>query len=133
MPSQVIAGMRAWRSMPLIAVFAVASLVVGCSMPSEPSAPEQLAVSRASAVIQDANFADTVFVGGLQGPTTMTFAPDGRLFISEKNGSLRVVQNGQLLTTPFMTLAVDNDNERGLMGVAFDPNFENNHYLYVYY
>ncbi|RYG15627.1 glucose dehydrogenase, partial [bacterium] len=112
-----------------VVVCAVFSLLVGCSTQS----PPELAVSRAAAVLQDANFADSVFVGGLQGPTTMTFAPDGRLFISEKNGALRVVVNGQLLATPFMTLAVDNDNERGLMGVAFDPNFDSNHYLYVYY
>jgi cysteine-rich repeat protein len=85
------------------------------------------------AVIEDANFADSVFVTGLQGPTTMAFAPDGRLFVSEKDGALRVIKNNQLLTTPFVTLAVDTGNERGLMGVAFDPNFASNHYLYVYY
>ncbi|MCP3167775.1 PQQ-dependent sugar dehydrogenase [Myxococcus qinghaiensis] len=125
-------SVRAWCPIPRIVVCAVLSLVVGCSMEATPE-PSELAVSRAGAVIQDANFADSVFVGGLQGPTTMTFAPDGRLFVSEKSGSLRIVANGQLLPTPFMTLAVDTGNERGLMGVAFDPNFENNHYLYVYY
>lgn len=133
MQPQVRTSVRPWYPMPLFVAFVVSSLVVGCSTPSTEETPEELAVSRARAVIQDANFADSVFVGGLRGPTTMTFAPDGRLFISEKNGSLRVVENGQLLATPFMTLAVDTDNERGLMGVAFDPNFANNHYLYVYY
>ncbi|MCP3097850.1 PQQ-dependent sugar dehydrogenase [Myxococcus sp. K15C18031901] len=108
------------------------SVVVGCSGGAPPQPPE-LEAERAGAVIQDANFADSVFVSGLQGPTTMTFAPDGRLFISEKNGALRVVANGQLLSTPFVTLTVDNGNERGLMGVAFDPNFASNQYLYVYY
>ncbi|MBZ4376696.1 PQQ-dependent sugar dehydrogenase [Corallococcus sp. AS-1-6] len=122
-------NVRARSPLPCFVVCAVFSLLVGCS--AEP--PPELAVARAGAVVQDANFADSVFVSGLQGPTTMTFAPDGRLFISEKNGSLRVVVNGQLLATPFMTLAVDTDNERGLMGVAFDPNFDSNHYLYVYY
>ncbi|RKH14704.1 DUF4215 domain-containing protein [Corallococcus sp. CA053C] len=129
MQSQVRTNVRAGCPLPLWVVCAVFSLVVGCSMPSTP----ELAVARAAAVTQDANFADSVFVSGLEGPTTMTFAPDGRLFVSEKNGSLRIVENGQLLPTPFLTLSVDNDNERGLMGVAFDPNFASNHYLYVYY
>ncbi|QRO00061.1 PQQ-dependent sugar dehydrogenase [Archangium violaceum] len=132
MQSQVRRSVRAWSPMPLFAAFAVCSLVVGCSTSSAPSTPE-LEVVRAGAVIQDANFADSVFVNGLQGPTTMTFAPDGRLFVSEKNGSLRIVENGQLLPTPFVALTVDDDNERGLMGIAFDPNFPHNHYLYVYY
>ncbi|WP_426730127.1 PQQ-dependent sugar dehydrogenase [Myxococcus faecalis] len=116
---------------PLALIGVALLLVTGCSTPS--AEPSDLADARAGAVIQDANFADSVFVTGLRGPTTMTFAPDGRLFISEKSGALRVVQNGQLLATPFMTLAVDTGNERGLMGVAFDPNFESNNYLYVYY
>lgn len=85
------------------------------------------------AVMVESNFTDAVFVSGLSGPTTMTFAPDGRLFVSEKDGKLRVIKNNQLLTTPFVTLAVDTGNERGLMGVAFDPNFTTNNYLYVYY
>jgi cysteine-rich repeat protein len=103
---------------------------LACS--TQPDKEKTAAVGEAS-VIQDANFADAVFVTGLQGPTTMTFAPDGRLFVSEKDGPLRVVKNGQLLSTPFVTLAVDTGNERGLMGIAFDPNFASNHYLYVYY
>ncbi|WP_021781171.1 PQQ-dependent sugar dehydrogenase [Myxococcus hansupus] len=129
MQSQLKIRERVRSPLTFFVVCAVFSLAVGCS--TEP-APE-LGVSRAGAVVVDPNFSDSVFVSGLQGPTAMTFAPDGRLFISEKNGSLRIVQNGQLLATPFVTLAVDNDNERGLMGVAFDPNFEHNHYLYVYY
>ncbi len=132
MQSQVRTSVRAWGPSPRIVMCAVLALVVGCSMESPPEKPE-LGDARAGAVVQDANFADSVFVGGLSGPTTMTFAPDGRLFVSEKNGSLRIVQNGQLLATPFLTLAVDTGNERGLMGVAFDPNFASNNHLYVYY
>lgn len=63
----------------------------------------------------------------------MTFAPDGRLFVSEKDGALRVIKNGQLLATPFMTLTVNTDNERGLMGIAFDPGFASNRFIYAYY
>ncbi len=66
-------------------------------------------------------------------PTTMALTPDGRLFITEKNGRILIVENGILLTDPFLTLEVDNYNERGLSGIAIDPHFEDNGYIYVYY
>jgi glucose/arabinose dehydrogenase len=42
-------------------------------------------------------------------------------------------KNGTLLASPFVTLSVDSNGERGLLGVAFDPNFASNHYVYVYH
>src|SRR4029079_15865889 len=56
-------------------------------------------------------------------PTAMALSPDGRLFITEKIGRIRIIENGQLLTDPFIVLEVDNYNERGLSGIAFDPDF----------
>ena len=80
-----------------------------------------------------ANFAETRLATGLD-PTGMEFAPDGRLFITEKSGRVRIIKNGTLLPTPFMTIAsVNNDNERGLQSITFDPNFASNQYVYVYY
>src|SRR5262245_15458958 len=78
-------------------------------------------------------FIDTQWVTGLSAPTAMAFAPDGRLFVCQQGGALRVIKNSQLLTTPFMTLTVNASGERGLLGIAFDPNFASNQYLYVYY
>ena len=46
---------------------------------------------------------------------------------------LRVIKTGSLLSTPFVSLTVDSSGERGLLGIAFDPNFATNRYLYVYY
>src|SRR6187431_569595 len=66
-------------------------------------------------------------------PTAMALSPDGRLFITEKIGRIRIIENGLLLTDPFIVLEVDNYNERGLSGIAFDPDFANNGYLYLYY
>ena len=63
----------------------------------------------------------------------MDFAPDGRLFVSQQGGKLRVIKNGQLLTQPFLSLTVDTAGDRGLIGVAFDPNFAINQYVYLYY
>ena len=74
-----------------------------------------------------AGFADETVVTGLSNPTTMEFAPDGRLFVSQQGGALRVIKNGSLLSTPFVNLAVDSSGERGLLGIAFDPNFATNH------
>src|SRR4051812_16270640 len=80
-----------------------------------------------------AGFAESPFVAGLNQPTSMEFAPDGRLFINEKGGNVRIVLNGQLLAQPLLTVAVDTNSERGLNGIAFDPNFASNGRLYIYY
>jgi len=78
-------------------------------------------------------FAETTVASGLSNPTAMAFAPDGRLFVAEQAGRLRVIKNGQLLPTPFLTLTVNSSGERGLLGVAFDPSFAANRFVYVYY
>lgn len=79
------------------------------------------------------SFSDSRLVNGLSTPTAMEFAPDGRLFVAEKAGALRVIKNGALLSNPFLSVAADTAGERGLLGIAFDPNFATNRYLYVYY
>jgi glucose/arabinose dehydrogenase len=63
----------------------------------------------------------------------MAFAPDGRLFVCLQGGQLRVIKNGALFAAPFITLTVTSDGERGLLGVAFDPNFSANNFVYLYY
>jgi glucose/arabinose dehydrogenase len=78
-------------------------------------------------------FSETLVANGLSSPTAMQFAPDGRLFVCEQGGRLRVIKNGALVPTPFVTLTVSSVGERGLLGVAFDPNFAVNHFVYVYY
>jgi glucose/arabinose dehydrogenase len=80
-----------------------------------------------------AGFVETPIATGLSSPTTFGFAPDGRLFVAEQGGVLRVIKNGVLLPTPFLTLSVSASGERGLLGVAFDPGFPANSYVYVYY
>lgn len=80
-----------------------------------------------------AGFTDSRVAGGLDLPTAMEFAPDGRLFVTEKGGEVRVIKNGALLSTPFVTIPVDTFGERGLLGITFDPNFASNRYVYVHY
>jgi glucose/arabinose dehydrogenase len=80
-----------------------------------------------------AGFTESLVASGLNTPTAMQFAPDGRLFVCEQNGRLRVIKNGALLSTPFLTVTVSSSGERGLLGVAFDPDFAVNQFVYVYY
>src|SRR5687767_181469 len=85
-----------------------------------------------------AGFADTSnwISGNPTSATSMAFAPDGRLFVTLQTGQLRVIKNGQRLTTPFVDIGasvIDDDGERGLLGVTFDPDFLNNGHVYVYY
>lgn len=79
------------------------------------------------------NFSEVQVASGILSPTAMAFAPDGRLFVCEQRGKLRVIKNGSLLATPFLSLGVDAQGERGLLGVAFDPDFANTRQVYVYY
>jgi glucose/arabinose dehydrogenase len=65
----------------------------------------------------------------------MAFAPDGRLFVWQKNGIVRVIKNGQLLPTPFIDLSakVNTFDDRGFWGLAFDPQFATNGRVYMSY
>jgi glucose/arabinose dehydrogenase/PKD repeat protein len=82
---------------------------------------------------EQGDFVDSTLTGGLDMPAAMAFAPDGRLFISEKGGNIRVVKDGILLSEPFASLPVNSRGERGLLGIALDPDFVSNHHLYAYY
>ncbi len=80
-----------------------------------------------------AGFTETPLATGLTSPTAMELAPDGRIFIAEQGGTLRVVTGSQLQAAPFLILNVSSQGERGLLGIAFDPNFASNRFFYVYY
>ncbi|MGB7156792.1 MAG: PQQ-dependent sugar dehydrogenase [Tepidisphaeraceae bacterium] len=94
---------------------------------------EALEVRRHFAANLPSGFREVQVVTGLPEVTSMDFSPDGRLFITELDGSVRVVKNGQKLATPFLQLNVDRYNNRGLIGIEFDPNFAVNRYVYVFY
>src|SRR5262245_22078845 len=89
--------------------------------------------SRAVPTSLPAGFSETIVATGLTQPSAMAEAPDGRIFVCEQGGTLRVIQDGQLLATPFVSLNVDSTGERGLLGVALDPDFSSHPFVYVYY
>jgi glucose/arabinose dehydrogenase len=79
-------------------------------------------------------FGLSLFAGNLTLPTALQEAPDGRLFVTEKGGSIRVVQSdGTLLAAPALTINVETKSERGLLGITIDAEFATNHFVYVYY
>jgi glucose/arabinose dehydrogenase len=80
-------------------------------------------------------FSETLVDNGLSSPTAMAFAPDGRIFVTEQGGRVRVIKDGNLLAQPFADISskVDSRGERGLLGIAFDPDFAQNNYVYAYY
>jgi len=82
------------------------------------------------------NFQQTTYVQGLAQTTSMQFSPDGRLFVTEQGCRVRVIENGTLLAQPFLSISWPNCQaswEMGMLGLAFDPNFTQNGYVYVYY
>jgi hypothetical protein len=102
-------------------------LLAACSG-SEPGDPGETPGQPALRLVEVAS--------GLQSPVHLTApAADARLFIVEQPGRIRIVENGQLLATPFLDIAakVSSGGERGLLSVAFHPKYAQNGFLYVNY
>ena len=93
-----------------------------------------LAATTAGAATLPVGFAETKVADALN-PTTMTFAPDGRLFLCEKQGLLRLILGNEIQPQPILDISskVDAWNERGLLSVCFDPDFLSNGWIYLYY
>ncbi|HEY3384887.1 MAG TPA: PQQ-dependent sugar dehydrogenase [Saprospiraceae bacterium] len=66
-------------------------------------------------------------------PTSIVVAPDGRIFITEKNGVIRIIRDDVILEAPFLKVEVDDSNERGLGHMVLHPDFDQNGYYYVFY
>lgn len=86
-----------------------------------------------AAVTLPKGYSDVTVASDVASPSTLAFAPDGRLFIGTQGGRVRVLKNGQLLPTPFVVLTVDAYFERGLLGIAFHPKFATNGWVYLCY
>lgn len=70
---------------------------------------------------------------GLITPWAIDIAPDGRIFISERPGRIRIIERGQLRPEPWLTIDVAASGESGLLGLAIDPQFSLNRFVYVAY
>ena len=80
-------------------------------------------------------FIEEVVVEGIPISTAIAFAPDSRMFVALKEGSVRVIQDGKLLPTPFIDISsiVNKSTDRGLLGIAVDPRFPQKPYIYLAY
>jgi glucose/arabinose dehydrogenase len=79
---------------------------------------------------------DPFITSGLSAPVFLTQPlNDGRIFVVEQAGRIRVIRNGVLQTTPFLDISsrVLSGGERGLLSVAFHPQYATNHFFYVYF
>jgi glucose/arabinose dehydrogenase len=117
---------RAHLSLALMALTMLISVGALLSLPKGPA--------HGAAVPTEPNFTDSPVTNGLTSPTDMEFAPDGKVFVLEQAGRVRFVHSGGTLRT-FLNIStkVDATGERGLLGIAFDPNFATNRYVYLHY
>ena len=91
------------------------------------------ALGEAPPIEVPAGFSIETVCDGIDGAVTMDLARDGRVFICEQTGALRIVKDGKLLAEPFVRVAVDDYWERGLVGVALHPKFPETPFVYVHY
>lgn len=121
----------------------VVSLTSACSL-KEANQPgnriinyEQLPSQTTEPPVHETNFPYQIEVvaEGLDVPWEMDIAKDGRLFLTERTGTIRVIVEDVLLSEPVISLVdvVHSQSESGLLGLVLDPNFDDNGYMYVYH
>jgi glucose/arabinose dehydrogenase len=120
-----IGDVTRWRRLVITAAIGLGAALV-----------TQIGPSPAEASTLPTGFRDSVVLSGLTNPTVLQFAPDGRIFVGQKNGVIKVFQS--LTDTNPVTFAdlsskVDDYWDRGLLGMALPPNFPTDPYVYVLY
>ncbi|HEX6399947.1 MAG TPA: PQQ-dependent sugar dehydrogenase, partial [Actinomycetota bacterium] len=102
---------------------------------SEPEGTESRSIAAAVVADVPAGFVQGVVTSGLDLPTAFAFLPDGRVLVALKAGIVRVIEDGRLLSTPLIDISdrVNDYWDRGLIGIAADPNFASNGHVYLYY
>lgn len=105
-------------------------LALACGQP--PAGQGAGEIERSS--LNEVSFKVETVVAGLQVPWSIAWAPDGRMFITERPGRVRVVVNGQLRPQPLITVTdVEPSGESGLMSLTLHPQFASNRFLYLSY
>lgn len=108
-------------------------LLAACAQERPGNAPDAEIPEDGQEVTTDEGLVVETLVTGLDTPWEVAFAPDGRTFITERSGEIQVLEDGELRDEPYAELPVEEMGDGGLLGIAFDPNFEENGYLYAYY
>lgn len=113
---------------PLLAAALLLALM-GCAG-TVSSPPAQPSVSSAA---DSPTISVRDFVVNLDVPWEIAFAPDGRIFLTERAGKILIIKDGKIQDEPWMNLDVAAIGEGGLLGLALDPEFSENHFVYVAY
>lgn len=119
-------------STPRLALVTVFAMQAGLCQPtpSDRPAPAGEIVTAADGT----RFRVEVVAAGLEVPWSLAFAPDGRLFVAERPGRVRIVEGGRLLNQPALVLDdVVAQGESGLMGLALHPDFARTRWVYLVY
>ena len=121
----------------LIKLVIPSALVIIVSILTMKFSPSETLVPLPAPVSNLSNLTNTsgveIIAEVLHAPRSIDISNDGRIFISEKRGSIRVVDNGKLLTEPVGEIKAENIGDAGLLGLTLHPNFTQNHFFYVYY
>lgn len=121
----------------LIKLVIPSALVIIVSILTMKFSPSETLVPLPAPVSNMSNLTNTsgveIIAEGLQAPRSIDISKDGRIFVSEKRGSIRVVDNGTLLVEPVGDIKAENIGDAGLLGLTLHPNFTQNHLFYVYY
>ncbi len=124
---------RSWLfAVPL--VVALQQPQMACSPAPEPGETEPPPTGDIHTAADGTRFLVETYLRNLVVPWGMAFAPDGRLFITERPGRVRIASGGQLLASPALTLDdVSAVSESGLLGITLHPDFGSNHFVYIVY
>ena len=125
------------RSEPLLVQMAGAGTAVGATVNADRHDATRGAEDPAPltlATLAGLDLRAEVVADGLAEPTDVAFAPDGRVFVAERAGRIRLVRDGDLQPAPAVALEdVKAGGDRGLLGLAVDPEFQHNHLVYALY
>lgn len=123
-----------YRLIPAATAALLMILFTACALPSATtSSTPTTTISTTPAPTGSPQMNIDVYVTDLEVPWAIAFAPDGRIFVTERPGRIRIIENGRLLDEPWMTIDAAATGEGGLLGLALDAEFADNSYIYVAY
>ena len=119
----------------VFAVFCLLTLLVlSCAHPPPGRGAGEVETTPQQSALGQVSFRVETVVGNLEVPWSIVWAPDGRMFFTERVGRVRIYENGKLRPEPLFTVPdVEPSGESGLMSIALHPQFASNHLLYLSY
>ena len=119
----------------LLCVILLTACLSGCAANTEPQvlADETESNQNGSDAPAENHFKQTVFVQGMDEPMELDLLDDGRILYIERPGSIKIVDPDAGTVTFVDSLDVFHQLEDGLLGLAVDPDYTNNHWIYLFY